>query len=89
MSKSLIERARLTEEEQGQAVGEDSVPFFFITHKSLIQRVADAQLRKALLLVQEWLDERRTMADEPSEERVALYRETHPDLGVNENVEVA
>ena len=85
----LIERARLTEGERHYAVVTVPITDDMPGHASAVQRVADAQLRKALLVVQEWLDERRAIGDEPSEERVALYRETHPDLGVNENVEVA
>ena len=82
----LIKRARLTDEEQYRVV---SVTNHRTTDVgAIVQAVADAQLRKALLVVTEWLGEQKLIGEDPSAELVALFRELHPDLGVNENVEV-
>ena len=51
----LIERARLTEEEQQQAIF--TTPVGGTSLSRIVQAVADAQLRKALRVVAEWLEE--------------------------------
>ena len=85
----LIERARLSWDEQHQAVFAGSPTEAKTWDGRATQRVADAQLRKALLVVTEWLGEQKLIGEEPSAELVALYRELHPERSVHENVEVA
>ena len=74
MSESLIERARLTDEEIKWAC---SPPWDSRRLETGLKGVVDAQLRKALLVVTEWLDEQRLIGEEPSEEILALYHELH------------
>ena len=77
---NLIERARLTEDEQHQAVFAGPITENMTWNEASVQRVADTQLRKALLTVLEWLDEHRLIADEASADCARLFEELHPHV---------
>ena len=53
----LIKRARLSRDEQHQAVFAGPPTENMTWNEASAQRVADAQLRKALMVVVEWLEE--------------------------------
>ena len=73
----LIERARLMDEEIKSAC---SPPWDSRRLETGLKGVADAQLRKALFTVLEWLDEHRIIADEASADCARLFEELHPHV---------
>ena len=88
----LIERARLTSTEKTPlahaAVEKNRGNHSDAWAYDMADAFADTQLRKALLVVTEWLGEQKLIGEEPSAELVALFRELHPEGSVHENVEV-